>query len=354
MRRIVTVAAVVAASATLMLGASSLCAQDVRDWGHSGGSYRGGGHHHHHDHHHGGGGRHYHSSSFFVLPPYGYGYSGYDPFDYGPYGYPYGGGGYSFPFAPPVYYYQPGGVQPFVENAPPLQEWLDEADARWNAPLDDLPVEELPRRYIKPSSTEAQLRAIRLQHEGDLQLRNLQFTMAVRRYSDAIATAPDVTDPYFHLAIAETGRGNYREALLQLKYGLQLNPKWPSSGETLDQLLGEDNLLAKTQIKQRVLDWVQEDIRDPDRLFLMGALLHIDNDVERGAVLLETAARLGGMKDYLATFLDADAPQAVAPQGADVVVPPPPPAPDEPADAGPAAAVPRAAEPVLPPPPVLN
>lgn len=370
MRRIVTAAAVVVAGGLLYLAPSRLSAQEVRGGPHSDGRYHGGGRHHHHDHdhghHHHGGGYHYHSGSVF-LPPYGfgdpYGYSAYfGPFDYGAYDFhPYGINDY--PFGPQVFFYQPGGVQPFMANPPPLQEWLDESEAQWNAPLDELPVEEFPRRYVKPSSTEAQLRAVRLQHEGDLQLRNLQFTTAVRRYEDAIAAAPDVTDPYFHLAIAETGRGNYREAVLQLKYGLQLNPQWPSRGETLDELLGEGNLLAKTQIKQRVLDWVQEDIRDPDRLFLMGALLHIDNDAERGAVLLETAARLGGMKDYLAAFLDAEAPQAAAPgrDGAvatpgDVIVPPPPPSPspDEPAHAGPAAAAPRAAEPVLPPPPVLN
>ena len=333
-----------------------------RDDGRSGGSYHGGhpgGRHYGHGHR--GAGYHYHASSV-IFPPTttSYGFSFFvSPFAVGTFHHPYGA--YVAPIGASVWHYQPGGVQPFIENAPPLQEWMNEADDAWNAPLSDLPVEELPRRYVKPSSTEAQLRAIRLQHEGDLQMRNLQFTTAANRYADAIAAAPDVAEPYFHLAVAEAARGNFREAVLQLKFGLQLDPSWPGSGESLDELIGEQNLLAKTQVKQRVLDWVQEDIRDPDRLFLMGALLHIDNDTENAASLLETAARLGGKKDYLAAFLDADATQAVAVPAANAdqpphggVLPPPPPAPDEAIPATPTPPAPRATEPVLPPPPVLN
>lgn len=334
---------------------------DVR----SGGSFRGGqSGGRHFGHHHRGSGFHYHASSAFIpASPNGFSFF-FGPFAVGGWSHPYGAnwyGGNWGSFGPSVWHFQPGGVQPFIENAPPLQEWMNEADEAWNAPLSDLPVEELPRRYVKPSSTAAQLRAIRLQHEGDLQMRNLQFTTAANRYGDAIAAAPDLAEPYFHLAVAEAARGNFREAVLQLKFGLQLDPTWPSSGESLDELIGEQNLLAKTQVKQRVLDWVQEDIRDPDRLFLMGALLHIDNDTGNAAQLLETAARLGGKKDYLAAFLDADATQAVAVPAANVdqpqqggVLPPPPPAPNEPIPAAPTPPAPSASEPVLPPPPVLN
>ncbi len=371
MHRILTRTMTLGAAAAISLTSLAAHAQDRvygsgnRGWhGQRGGGHDHSGHDHYgHDHygHHHHGGRHYHSSSFFVAPyAYPYGYSAYfGPYDFGAYGaYPYGA--YGYPVGPNVGYYQPGSVQPFIENAPPLQEWMNEADEAWNAPLSDLPVENLPRRYVKPSSTEAQLRAIRLQHEGDLQLRNLQFTTAVRRYTDAIAAAPDLAEPYFHLAVAEAARGDFRTAVLQLKYGLQLDPDWPSSGESLEELLGEQNLLAKTQIKQRVVDWAQADVRDPDRLFLLGALLHIDNDAERAQILFETAARLAGKKEYLAAFLDADPAQAVAvpresepAQGG--VIPPPPPAPaDEAPPATPAAPALRSSEPVLPPPPVLN
>ena len=106
---------------------------------------------------------------------------------------PYGFSYYSGPALPPAYYgygafgvYGPGidappgfsdlrePLQPPLPGQRQMQEWLDEDRDAWDAPLETLPIEELPKRFIRPSSDEAIRKSVRRQHEGDLQLRALQ------------------------------------------------------------------------------------------------------------------------------------------------------------------------------------
>lgn len=239
------------------------------------------------------GGRHFHAASaycapFLAPPVFIDGYAVYGYFDYAP----------AWPLLNPVDTRLP------LEHQAAMQDFLQQERGVWDSPLESLPVEELPRRFIKPSSDAAKLRSIRVQHEGDLHFRALDYSAAARDYQRSLAAAQDRPEPYFRLGLTDAARGNFRNAVLQLKLGLQLAPRWPHEGERFDDLIGEQNLMAKTLIKQRVVDWVQEDIRDPDRLFLLGVLLHIDGDAERAAILFETAARLGGMKQHLHAFLN--------------------------------------------------
>lgn len=294
-----------------------------------GGHYHADGHHHHHhgNHFHGGG---YYGNSYFGGLYSGFGgfYSGPGYFSYSAPGYsffsgtttvlpapvwsPPAGGGYYY--GAPGYYLDPYGPaieRPGVFDPVPADEqavfddWVDENRAAWEDPIEQLPIEQRPERFITPSSTAAQVRGIRLQHEGDLLLKNLQYNVAARRYREAIAAAPDRAEPYFRLGVAAAADGDFVEAVRQMKFGLQLDAGWPRTAVRLDELLGNDNLLARTLVKQRVADWTREDIRDPDRLFLLGVLLHLDGD-ERSQVLFESAARLGGMSYPLAAFLRGD------------------------------------------------
>ncbi len=248
--------------------------------------------------------------------------------------------------------YQPENYQPFPAGDPRLQQLIDENQGATHEPAVTFPSEELPQRFIPPSTAAAKLRSIRSEHEGDLQLGNLQFVMAARRYREALTAAEDRPEPYFRLAFTEAALGDFSEAVRLYKLGLQVDPGWPDHGPTLIELLGQGNLLTKTQIKQRVADWTLENPRDPDRLFLLGVLLHKDDTADKARILFETAAALVGRKPYLTAFLNAGS----APAGADqaVAVPadklPPPPAPDG-AGLIPAPGLPAPAEPVLPPPP---
>jgi hypothetical protein len=281
----------------------------------------------------------------------------------------FGCGGYffspgSFWYAPPVYgafvyvpptlfLGQPGALQPLATGSSQFQEWIDENRRAWQDPLEAFPIEQLPRRFIKPSSTEARLQSIRLQHLGDLSLKNLQYGTAAGKYEQAIAAAPDRADPYFRLGIAEAARSRFDAAVRQFKLGLQLDPAWASTGATLDELLGDGKLLPKTEIKQRIVDWTWEDIRDPDRLFLLGVIQHFDGDAESAHVLFETAARLGGMKEHLSAFLRTGQ-VAANPAAQPTAVEPPPPALNGAGGNGPgvnAPALPPPSERAPPPPP---
>jgi hypothetical protein len=263
-------------------------------------------------------------------------------------------GGAAFVYVPPtVFQGQPASFQPLATGSPQFQEWIDENRRAWHDPLETFPIEQLPRRFIKPSSTEARLQSMRLQHLGDLSLKNLQYGTAAGKYEQAIAAAPDRADPYFRLGIAEAARSRFDVAVRQFKLGLQLDTTWASTGATLDELLGAGKLLPKTEIKQRIVDWTWEDIRDPDRLFLLGVIQHLDGDAESARVLFETAARLGGMKEHLAAFLRTGQ-VAANPAAQPTAVEPPPPALKDAAGNGPgvnAPALPPPSERAPPPPP---
>lgn len=303
----------------------------------TGGGYHalGGGHHHRF---HGGGycgggylGGGYFGSGYYGGGFYGGGYAGFGSYYYGPGFFSSSAPGYSFfsgtttvlpapvwpagvqggyVYGPPGYFLDPYGPavqRPGVLETIPadqqaaFDEWLNALDD----PVQEMPIEQRPARFVKPSSPAAQVRSIRLQHEGDLQLKNLQYGVAARRYEEAIEAAPDRAEPYFRLAIAAAANRNFTDAVRQLKLGLQLDPDWPRTAPGLEELIGADNLIARTLVKQRVAEWTLEDIRDPDRQFLLGVLLHLDGD-DRSRSLFDSAARLGGISFHLAAFLRED------------------------------------------------
>jgi len=244
----------------------------------------------------GGFGRHYHAGSYC----YGGGSWFYPPVYTTP---SYGGYYGSFGFAPTSALLNPISTELPIDQQAVMQEWLRDERRQWTSPLETMPVENLPKRYVARSTDAAKARSVRLQHEGDLHFLNLEYDAAGRDYQAALMAAQDRADPYFRLGYIELTRGDFSTAAQNFKLGLQLDPTLPQTGPQLEELMGARNLMPKTQLKQRVLDWVQQDIRDPDRLFVLGVVLHFDNDGEHAAELFETAARLGGNKSYLQAFL---------------------------------------------------
>jgi hypothetical protein len=231
---------------------------------------------------------------------------------------PQAGAGYYY--GPSSFYpdpYGPGIATPGVYQPVPdddqavLQEWLDDNRRALENPAGEIPLEQRPQRFIQPSSSAAQVRSVRLQHEGDLELKNLQYGVAARRYEEAIEAAPDLPESYFRLAIAEAARSNFAVAVRRLKEGLQLDADWPRTAARLEDLVGENNLLARTLIKQRVAEWTLENGFDPDRLFLLGVLLYLEGD-DRNVTMFEAAERLVGTPYYLTAFLQRDAAQGQA------------------------------------------
>jgi hypothetical protein len=55
-----------------------------------------------------------------------------------------------------------------------------------------------------------------------------------------------------------------------------------------------------------VAAWVREDIRDPSRLFLMGVLLHFNDDPDKSRTFFEAASALAPEPMYAQAFLEAE------------------------------------------------
>jgi tetratricopeptide (TPR) repeat protein len=274
--------------------------------------------------------------AFGFGPGYGYGYGGYPPYV----------GNYYLPAVPaePVPYYGPNYYSPnYYQNPydnPVIQDGLRENADRWGQPVQPAPLVKAPRE-VAPSSPEAVARSVRKQEFGDTWLKKIDYVNAMTNYRSAVLIAPERAEPKFRLAFVLAAMGQHAEAVEEFKRGLEIDPSWPSNSPTFEQLIGPENLLEKSNIQHRAAEWVRRDVRDPNRLFLMGVLLHFDRNAQAN-VFFETAYRLAGQGDHLVAFLRPVAadgraaaqpapqkPQAAAPREQGNFPPPPPlPAPE--------------------------
>ena len=202
-----------------------------------------------------------------------------------PYGYDYGYyGGYGPPIPPSTatYGYVPRPIfaAPFPPqiNPPPVPiDPLDELEAKLNEHRNrDRPLplaDRLPT--VKPSTPEQQQRSLRHMAGGDQAFRTSRYAGAALEYRNAIADAQDLPDNYFRLGFALACQRRYDDAVQQWKYGLLLDNSWPTRGESLTSLFGENNTVEKMRLLNQAADYVRLDPRDPDRIFLLLSLIHI-------------------------------------------------------------------------------
>ncbi len=174
-----------------------------------------------------------------------------------------------------------------------------------------------PTLVFPPSTPAAQVESLHFMAQGDLQLRSMNFLAAADRFRNAIQAARDLAEPRYRYALTQVGRSQFPEAVDEFKLAFSLNPAWINESPSLDDLFGADNLLGKTQVKQRVADWLLQDSRDPNRLFLLAVLLRMDRDA-RSQILIETAIKVAGPQQHLIAVLDnnlpASNPEQVVPQ----------------------------------------
>jgi tetratricopeptide (TPR) repeat protein len=266
-------------------------------------------------------------------------------YSYPGYGYPIG---YAYtPMAPLVMQGQPLWVGGDPSDNAVMRGALEEEARRWQQPLD---ATEKPkaRRLPQPSTPDAKLKSLRLQLRGDAWLKEQDYTQAYQRFQQAVDAAEDRPEAHFRLGFALVALGRYELAVKNFKRGLEIDPALPLTGSNLDAIYGKENRLAISSFTHKVADWVREDIRDPDRLFLMGLLLHFDDDHDRSTPFFATAYRLAGEGSHLVAFLNPVEPEANKPAGGQVG-----PAPLAPGEAGlkpPAAGIPpQPAAPVIQP-----
>ncbi len=185
-------------------------------------------------------------------------------------------------------------------------------------------------RPVSASSRAGKERSRQFQAEGDRLLHDGQFVKGYLRYLEAQREAEDRADVYFRQAFALVAMGRHSHAVMKMKRGLQVDSTWPKNAASLDAVYGVENVVHKTEYLQRVADWANANVRDADRLFLMGVMLYCDED-PRAAEFLRSASKLsGGQGTHLQAFLKPSdrlpqPPREVAAEGRGALPPPPPP-----------------------------
>lgn len=193
--------------------------------------------------------------------------------------------------------------QPRPVAQPNVQDILQQhAERRSNSPAP--PDDELVARPISGSSRASKERSKQFQAEGDRWLRDGQSVKAYLRYLEAQREAEDRGEVYFRQAFALVAMGRYSHAVSKLKRGLQVEPQSARTGKTLDQIYGVENIDQKVDYLQRVADWADADVRDPDRLFLMGVMLHFDED-SRANEFINAAWKIAGKGQHIQAFLQS-------------------------------------------------
>ena len=255
---------------------------------------------------------------------------GYGPLGYGGVGsYGYGGLGlgglnYGAPVAVGVGAAGAAGLNPtgavvggnFGAN-PAIAEGLREDAERWRGAVNLGDADPLPAAERPPSEREL-ADSLREQRLGDEAFAALDYHAAARRYRAAAEAAPTRGEPLYRLAFARIATGDYPEAGEALRRALALNPSLPTTGPTLADLWGGaagdmGNDLARTEAVGRLAEHARGDVRDPDRLFLLAAVMHAGGD-SRARDIFEAAWRLTGGRPWLRAYLD---PVAVSPAAAD-------------------------------------
>jgi tetratricopeptide (TPR) repeat protein len=160
-----------------------------------------------------------------------------------------------------------------------------------------------------PSSDAAQLKSIKLQFKGDQRLREQKWSDARAAYSSAVSAAPDRAESHLRLALCYVAISRYDAAIKQMKRALFLDPTLPKTGSKLIEIFGPDSKVVLNSIISKLSDWVNEDPIDSDRLFLLGVVLHF-NDDPRANQFLDAAGRLrkGVDATHVALFMKPGAP----------------------------------------------
>ena len=192
-------------------------------------------------------------------------------------------------------------VNPALPRAPNMLDIVHQhAERRDNMPLP--PDDETVVRAVSGSSRAGRERSKQFQAEGDRWLREGQNVKAYLKYLEAQREAEDRGEVYFRQAFVLVAMGRYSHAVSKLKRGLQVDPKAALTGQSLDQVYGVENVDHKVEYLQRVADWANAEVRDPDRLFLMGVLLHFDDDARSGE-FINAAWKIAGKGQHIQAFL---------------------------------------------------
>jgi hypothetical protein len=167
---------------------------------------------------------------------------------------------------------------------------------------------------VVPSSPAARLRSLEHQARGDQRLREQKWSEARAAYRSSVDAAPDRAEAHLRLGLCLVAIQRFEPAIHEFKRALFIDPLIPQMGQISKAIFGPDSKMARASMISKLTDWVRNDYTNPDRLFLMGVILHFEGDV-RGREFFEAAMRMKRTGDvsHIASFVGQPAAAINAP-----------------------------------------
>jgi len=132
---------------------------------------------------------------------------------------------------------------------------------------------------------------------GDESLARGDLMGAYARYRAATFISPQSGMAHLRLGIAAIGLQEYGVAIKECKQALTIEPEL---GSIQHEWFNKQELLAlRTEIRSTLTQWVKQDIKNADRLFLLGMTLYMNQDA-RGWELLQVAHKNSSENKHLA------------------------------------------------------
>jgi tetratricopeptide (TPR) repeat protein len=157
-----------------------------------------------------------------------------------------------------------------------------------------------------PSTAAARMKSVEQQTRGDRFMREQKWSDAKAAFTNAVKSAPDRAGAHYRLALSNVAIKRYDAAISEFKLALILDPALPTTATKLDAICGPDGNIAVSAMISRLGEWVGEDLRSSDRLFLLGVVLFLNRDA-RANDAFQAALRADktGEVSHITAFLAA-------------------------------------------------
>lgn len=149
-----------------------------------------------------------------------------------------------------------------------------------------------PESQFRPSTPEELEASQAWVEKADSFRMEGRYPEAVDAYRQSILIAADRPEPRSKLAILLAETRQYRESLNELRSALALDPTQLEKAPSLGDFYGPNRERIVQNMLQSTAQWARADIRDPERLLLIGSLLLLNGDPAQAEVPLRSAERL--------------------------------------------------------------
>lgn len=214
-------------------------------------------------------------------------------------------GGYPITYGATLYpgYYWPYPVRASDMPGSPMQPPANALPAQ-RSPWANLPAPKAnpAARPVTVSTPAARAKALDYIAEGDQHVRTQKWQLAYASYRQAVHFADDLPEAHLRYGIVFAVLNRYERAEMEFRRAVYIDPSLPTSSFTLETLFGPDSQLWRASVLARLADWVEQDVADPRRLFVLGVMLHFNQDA-RAQDLFSAAARMTKNAAHVTAFL---------------------------------------------------